>query len=163
MAKHKKHRQKAVRIYDGLYTLMRHDPENPFSCFYCGEPASGVDHQPPISRVSDYQSIQLKREIYLKVPCCEECNNLVGEELTIDLLERERFVKHKLDKKYRKLADSPYWTEKELAQLKGRLKEHIENHVNRLEWLERRINYSGGVQWYADSLDNPESKLYLAS
>ena len=42
---------------DGLYAVFRHDSENPWTCFYCGEPASTLDHQPPISRVSDYRAV----------------------------------------------------------------------------------------------------------
>lgn len=80
-------------IYESRYKLVR-DVANPFDCFYCGEMASSIDHVPPISRVSDYESFGLDEEVYIKVPCCRECNGLLGSSLQESVEDR---IEHSKD------------------------------------------------------------------
>lgn len=146
------------------YKMFRHDQDNPFVCFYCGEPASTMDHQPPISRVYDYRAMGLQYECYVKVPCCEQCNSLLGATLTLDLIERQAVLKRRLEDKYHRVLDTPPWKPGEpRAKLVGRLREHVENHRKRREWIQARLDYAGGINAYLDAVESDSGPFRLVS
>ena len=62
--------------YADIYKVFRHNPQNPFICFYCGDPADTADHCPPLNRVDSYRGLGAGREFYVKVACCAECNKI---------------------------------------------------------------------------------------
>lgn len=55
-------------------------------CHYCGQRANTFDHVPPL-RYAD-----LSKDPFLKVPCCSQCNMILGDSLTLDLEERKSYV-----------------------------------------------------------------------
>ena len=69
-------------------------------CFYCGAPATCLDHSPPLSRVSDYEALKMTIPEYLKVPCCGECNLLLGDSLQDNLQSRHEHLKALLTARY---------------------------------------------------------------
>ncbi len=148
---------------DALYTIFRHDPESPFACFYCGESASTLDHQPPVSRIYDYRAMGLRHECYVKVPACEECNNLLGATLTLDLLEREMVLRRKLEERYRRALEMPPWARGELRQLRGRLRQHVENHQRRRDWIQRRLDYSRGINAFLETVELGDGPVRVVS
>lgn len=145
-----RNRDEAIKKYGHLYTVFRQDRYGVefFKCFYCGDPADQIDHQPPITRVSDYRSLGLVHELYISVPCCAECNQLLNDELTADLLEREVVLKDRLAKKYRRVLRSRTWTPEDIqdAEIVGNLKKFVRGHARRKRRIEDRVDYAGGIR-----------------
>jgi 5-methylcytosine-specific restriction endonuclease McrA len=142
-------RDEALAKFGGIYRLFRPGKYGGefFKCVYCGDPADEIDHQPPITRVPDYRTFGLERELYITVPCCRECNILLSDALTIDLLEREVILKNKLAKKYRRVLKGRTWTEQEIrdAEFKGTLKKFVGGHARRRDRIEVRLDYEEGI------------------
>lgn len=138
------------RNHEHLYTLFYHALPNRFECFYCGAPAPDRDHCPPLSRVNDYKSLRLHREEYLKVPCCPECNELLGDSLQENIHERHDHLKRKLKKRYAKIYKMPYWEEPEIAALGFNLQTEVRHAMRVFEAIESRLEYVRGVQAYYD-------------
>lgn len=137
------------------YRVFYHDPENRFSCFYCGSRNEiTMDHQPPISRVYDYEALRLRESDFVKVPCCRECNSLLGNELTETLFERKSLLDKKLAAKYRRALKTPYWSGDEVGQLGRFLRDIVESASDRAEWVLSRMEYTTGIQAYADAREN---------
>jgi 5-methylcytosine-specific restriction endonuclease McrA len=143
-------RDQALATWGDLYRLFRPGRYGGeyFKCFYCGDPADEIDHQPPVTRVADYRTLGLDHEMYITVPCCRECNQLLSDALTADLLEREVLLKNKLAKKYRRLLDSRTWTDQDIAdaELRGSLKKLVKGHAKVKDRIELRIDYADGVR-----------------
>ena len=147
------YRKEALLKYGEIYTRFVHDDENHYTCFYCGEPGNQYDHQPPITRVSDYRSLGLATEKYIKVVSCAECNGMASDYLSETILDRADFVDKKLKQKYKKIMLSPVWDETDIeqAQLRGRLRQSVKNHSNKLVRILDRIDYGYGVHRYVDA------------
>lgn len=143
-------RKELKKLYGDLYKLFYVEGKR-YNCFYCGEPAEGVDHQPPLSRVADYQSLGLLFEQYLKVPCCPECNSLAGKTLTISLLERDELIKDRIEHKYKSVLNTGmFWTKRAIreAELKGYLRDYVSAHSAEQRRILERLDYREGVVQY---------------
>lgn len=114
-------------------------------CVYCGEPADCVDHVPPLSRVYDFRTLQVP-EKYFRVKCCTACNNMLGNTLQSDLLERIDVAKGMLRKRLGKRDVSYLWVEEDLDDLGPNLRSHIGSNMRKTESLVRRIDYRGGLR-----------------
>lgn len=127
------------------------DPSGWLRCFYCGLPADTFDHQPPLSRVHDYEALSLIHEEYVKVPCCRECNSMLGASLNSCLIDRERQLKKLMQHKYRASLKVPDWPKEELAQLGKNMRSEINVAIEARDAVEMRLDYSGGVNaWIRD-------------
>jgi hypothetical protein len=76
-----------------------------------------------------------------KVPCCLECNTILGNKLILSIGERRNHVRQKLRKKYKKFLFMPRWDEDELAELDSDLAEHIRRASNFSEHLKKRLSW----------------------
>jgi hypothetical protein len=76
-------------------------------CVYCGQWAGSDEHFPPRSAISSG----------VILPACIECNGLAGNFHPFDFESRVKHVKDRLRSKYRKLLDSPDWSEEELEEV----------------------------------------------
>lgn len=127
------------------------DPNGWLRCFYCGAPADTFDHQPPLSRVHDYEALSLANEVYVKVPCCRECNTLLGASLNECLIGRERQVKKLLMHKYRRALKTPDWPEIDVKKLGKNMRSSVKAALEVRDAVELRLDYSGGVNaWIRD-------------
>jgi hypothetical protein len=91
---------------DPKYREIRIRYQNQIVCFYCGFPASGVDHQPPLSRIDEYIKVRKakKRPIHLlKVSCCGECNRLLGNSVFSSFEAKLENLRRRLKKKYARI------------------------------------------------------------
>lgn len=120
------------------------------TCYYCGDPASDVEHVIPkafIQHLRDLGDMELWNEIgwysnRLKlVKSCRECNVLLGSKYFGTALERKAFVKKALRRRYKKLLTMPIWTDRELGQLDGQLQNFVIEGVIRKERLMRRLRF----------------------
>lgn len=135
-------------VYEVLYKCFIGKDNN--ECFYCGDRAETWDHQPPISRVDDYRALNFEREIFIKVPCCKECNSLAGDTLTSSLIERDTLIKTKIFERYHKILSTPRWDEEELDELGPVLRQSVEEIQLRRIDIDRRLDYRDGVYTYLE-------------
>lgn len=122
-------------------------------CFYCGEPADTIDHCPPLSKVDAYRALRLANEMYLRVPCCRECNSLLGDSLQDDILQRERDCKARLARKYYRVLKLAEWTPEELAEMGPGLRKMIAGMGKIRTSVEARLEYAGGVNVWLDEYE----------
>ena len=125
-----------------------------FKCFYCGEPANSIDHCPPISKCEYYKDI---KNHYL-IPCCLNCNNLLANKTNFTPLERLACLKELLKKKYKTILQMPDWTDEELKEVKGQLKEYIQHEISKKEQLLRRLAW---IPNYDEDDFNDDLTYYL--
>lgn len=139
----RKTRQAAMQKYYRKHPFCELD-----KCYYCGsETAKNTqgDHIPPISWAYalgfDYLT-EKENAPFLIVPCCTECNNALGDKKYFTLNKRKGFIASHLRSRYRKLRESPMWTEDDLAELDGRLEEQIRTLQDQRLLVERRIAWA---------------------
>jgi len=137
-----------------LYTNINGDRgDYYYLCVYCGSPASERDHVPPLSRVDDYRSLMLKKEIYIKVPSCVQCNGIGASILDDTFLDRVERIKSKIAEKHKKKISYPEWDEEDLAELDYELKTKVLEGVELKKTITNMVNYYEGVDLVLDHLD----------
>lgn len=153
-------RKQATSIYGDLYTFFQHNPQNPFTCFYCGDTASCMDHVPPLSRVDDYRALRLRHEYYIKVPCCNECNSVLGNSLQIHIIDRVCDAHDILENRHKKHLKCKAWTKQALdyAQFRGRLKSYVLASENMRKYIADRVDYWKGLNAFLEEID-PEHEI----
>lgn len=144
-----------LKHYEERYHVATGEREPLFwRCVYCGLPAETKDHVPPISRVSDYESFNLALEVYIKVPCCVECNVMLGSELQESFFQRAEVIKDKLSRKYRRHINTVEWDEEELEELGPTLLSKVVEGRGKSDRALARIDYYAGVdlvlEWIQD-------------
>src|SRR5262249_34750965 len=85
-------------------------------CTYCGQPASGWDHVPPlhyIERLTEEQRFPPQAAL----PACAECNGLFGGVLLTTLDARRKLLRERLRRKYRRVVNMPECSDDEIADL----------------------------------------------
>lgn len=119
------------------------------TCYYCGEPASDIEHVIPrafLRRIRAVGDPQLLADIGLYssrlkvVPSCKECNSLLGTKYFGTTLERRAFVQGRLRSRYRLDLAVPAWTGRELAELRGTLQRFVVEAQARKERIQRRVS-----------------------
>lgn len=93
-------------------------------CKYCGEAADGKDHFIPKAFTLTMQNLgwSVKEVI---VPCCRECNSTAGAKVFRTLTEKRKYIQSQYRIKYKKLINSPDWTEAEIEQVGPTLQSHV--------------------------------------
>jgi hypothetical protein len=116
-------------------------------CYYCGSIAGDIDHVVPkivLKMLSDLGDEEVRRRLInpnriLTVAACHECNVLLGASYFDTLAERKNHLKQKLKKRYARLLSMPEWTEDEIKQLRGRMRDHIRGEMARRALMRQRI------------------------
>jgi hypothetical protein len=111
-------------------------------CNYCGEWGGTRDHVVPHSYASRSGVRDFSES--LVVPCCLECNSLLGNRLFPSIEARGRWIGKSLRRRYKKLLSAPVWTVDELSELGPSLRQSIMADAkrrsvvrNRILWAER--------------------------
>lgn len=94
-----------------------------FLCYYCGELADSRDHFPPLAAQHTPASVGVK---HVLVPCCRECNNLLGASSQNTLAGRAQYLKERLRRRYAAELRFKEWAPDELAELGPSLRAEIE-------------------------------------
>lgn len=127
-------------------------------CAYCGMPATDKDHLTPVRY--NYSRRPKNRNSFTQetVPCCRECNSLLGSKFIIGVRERAGEIAVCLEVRYSKILKAPIWTEEEIATLGTSLQRAIRaKQFQREEVLERIRNATSvfyGIQERATPLWN---------
>lgn len=110
-------------------------------CTYCGMPADTVDHLTPVSYSRPRRPGYTPSSCGPTVPCCRECNTLLGAVALFTVAERAAELSDRLESRYRKVLGAPVWNEEELVALGPSLEASIRaKQFLRLELLERLRN-----------------------
>ena len=146
-------RKKLLEQYHSRYRILNAE-RGPFYnlCIYCGLPATCRDHVPPLSRVSDYESLGLKREMYLLVPSCTQCNHLLGNSLQDTLIDRVEYLKDKLSRRFVKKLQAQDWDDDELLELGPTLRSYVAVETAKDIAVKKRIEYYLGIDSVMDEL-----------
>lgn len=118
-------------------------------CYYCGEPATGVDHTVPqvlLRRLQDLGDEYVNNVLAhwnrrFTVPCCIGCNSLLGAEYHNSLRERKAALKRKPQRRFKKLLAIPSWTDSELGRLDPMLRNYVLSQLVQQEVVRRRLAY----------------------
>lgn len=115
---------------------------NSTPCHYCGMIATGIDHVPPLAiRAAFVDNGLITRWQIKDVPCCKECNSVLGANAPFSLTERRHLVKQYLRRKYAHYLKAPDWTDNELSELGHTLGSMIKNNQLLKETIKLRIDY----------------------
>lgn len=109
-------------------------------CTYCGDSATSVDHVVPLTYASPTGNRKgVNPDIRKKaVPCCCECNSLLGSKSYFTISERAEFLSQRLAVRHRKLLALPIWSDEEIDLLRGNLRQNVKaNQKKRLVVIER--------------------------
>lgn len=116
-------------------------------CYYCGLTATGIDHVVPRNMLKRIGELDLEPSPLrvLKVPCCKECNNLLGGSYDESLLTRKRRLRQSLKRKYAKILKHPKWGHLDRSGIGYTLDSHLAYSeqqrvmiLNRLAWKYRK-------------------------
>lgn len=132
----------------GLYTHApaERSPHGWPLCVYCGQPADSLDHQPPLSRVDDYQKLYLEREQYWQVKACKPCCEILGNDLHKDIFVRIEALKYRLQRSLRRHDAALSWEDDELSELGRSLRSKISGSAAVMAAMQPRIDYMGGLR-----------------
>lgn len=148
-------KRQETQVYEDRYKIINGE-RGEFShlCVYCGLPADTRDHVPPISRVSDYESLGLNVEIYIKVPACSECNTLLGDSIQNSFMERAEELKNKLSRKFSRQLANIDWEEDEINDLGPNLRSYVKSSVRNGKTIVKRIDYYYGVDSVSEQISD---------
>jgi hypothetical protein len=131
-------------LYNQLYAELPVTAlQDRFRCFYCGQEAGTIDHQPPLAVIGSMVTSGMSFDC-VKVPCCHSCNSHLGSFPSITLSERFEELKNRLRAKYRKeLRLQGQWTIDEILELGPSLRQMVFGSVRLGIDAEERLLYPG--------------------
>jgi hypothetical protein len=144
MSEHRMVRKLNLKLYSQLYSELPVERlQDRYRCFYCGQEAGTIDHQPPLSVIGSLITSGMSFDC-VKVPCCHSCNSHLGALPTITLSERFEALKDRLRQKYRKeLRLQGQWTVDEVFELGHSLRSMVLGAVAIGLDAEERLLYPG--------------------
>jgi len=117
-----------MKVTDGL-----------FDCEYCGQRAWGRDHVIPLAVTFSGKRKKGHRGVGVTVPCCHECNSILGDRPILTVQERAAFLVRAYRKHYQTLLKMPEWTDEELDDLQSSLRASILHALREQAVLKNRI------------------------
>lgn len=137
MSKYSKSRKTLEALHNHKYT--RHYTNEGFYCFYCNDPADGLDHVPPVS-VIDMLSYAKRKESHIPavlLPCCTECNSALGGRVLTNVEDRLLYLESYYDKYFKK--QQAMWSEEEINELGSSLQNSVRARQERLQRYVHKI------------------------
>jgi hypothetical protein len=137
-------------------------------CYYCGLPATTVDHVIPVSMLADlstlgddeaFEALTSRFRKHL-VPACRECNSILGNKYVDSLAKRREYVKKRLRTRYDRFLETPDWNDSELSQVSDMLQGYIVHSIAKRDLIRQRIAWSQGSP--DDFEDTHRSRLSVA-
>jgi hypothetical protein len=109
----------------------------PYACYYCGDPATCLDHVIPHSFLNDLGAARTYSSGV--IPACAECNLLLGAAVFESLDERRRHVAWKVRVRYKKLLAEPEWSEREIMELGLAMRKDVRQAQERRRYILLRL------------------------
>lgn len=117
-------------------------------CTYCGDtPAEDLDHVIPVAYTNNRTYTK-----DLVVPCCKECNGLLGSKSYMTIGDRAGYLAKAYRKKYAKVLKYPTWTQEELDELNGRLRQNVQQGQLLKALTQMRIEYCEYIRIISPSI-----------
>jgi hypothetical protein len=104
-------------------------------CVYCGDWYQCRDHYIPVywsGRPRTYESWEV-------VPCCIECNSILGGQPIFGLQERAKHLIFKYTKRLRPLNRIPEWSEAELEEMGYNMRTQIKSYLLMRDVYEHKL------------------------
>lgn len=136
-------RKRALQRVGGFYK--KHPLIRPDVCFYCGlSHPPDIDHTPPLSWAYALgPSWFFDRNVNLwLIPCCRECNSLLGDKPIHTAKDRKRFIAGRLEERYQEFLQHPKWTDDEIGELTGKLRKEMQKYMDDKRVMVRRIAWA---------------------
>lgn len=129
--------------------------ERVIACFYCGDnTAITRDHIIPVSMSSETRSYNEKDV----VPCCRECNSLLGNKALLTVEDRAMYLAERLTTRYASTLRAFGYGEDEINTFGPMLKSMVRANVNMKSYIVSRIDHCHKI---AGSLYSEESVSHL--
>jgi hypothetical protein len=75
------------------------------------------------------------------VPACLECNSTAGARVFSTPIKKQEYIRQRYRRRYKKLLESPDWTEIELADLGYSLQSYIKGSQEAKKILKKRLKW----------------------
>lgn len=132
-------------------------------CVYCGGPFECLDHVFPVCVSSrlDLKCERVRKHLaggLVIVPSCQECNTLAADMPFVSVLEKRRWIKAALKKKYKGLLAMVVWDADDLDSLGHSLRSSVVSNMHkgyllrlRLAWPEtpRLVGWDGFLKLFS--------------
>jgi hypothetical protein len=105
-------------------------------CVYCGLTATGRDHLLPRAWSGDRA-----RLFVATVPCCPECNGLLGAKCGPNVTERREFVHEALSRKHASTLRTPDYTLEQINEFEGGMRIFVRAAIARKRDLRERLDW----------------------
>ena len=107
-------------------------------CVYCRDISDSRDHVIPRSA-----SDQLGQDFshHLVVPCCRNCNSVLGNRGGSEIRDRAWFLLRRLQEKHARLLLVPDWTKEALSEMGGKLRRKISADLRKRDRLKSRLDW----------------------
>lgn len=130
---------------------------HPGQCFYCADPATVLDHVPPLAWADALESMRRRSSIpYALVPACCDCNTTLGDRALLSMCERAAHIERRLAKTYEKRFS--LWSEDETREMSPMFQTMIKARRSLLAGMLQRIRHLErcaihGDEWLSDALE----------
>jgi len=138
-------------------------------CCYCGVTEDIQFHH--VIPISFSNKKRVRRELHLRqntVGCCGQCNRLLTNYFPMTIPEGAEYLERRLVLKYKKVLDSPLWSDEELEKMGEKMMRRIVHQMSlRLALIERlrhlgvmaRLNVS--ITDYWDAVDEGKTSMII--
>lgn len=111
-------------------------------CAYCGFQATDLEHIIPYSFLygderTKHDRVGIKKDILTW--SCSECNSLAGDLVFDNFWEKKKYICERVIIRYKKLISSPLWTNDEIDELDGNLREYVMYNQLYIQALKTRV------------------------
>lgn len=106
-------------------------------CIYCGDPANVTEHLIPFSFLSCKTTGS--RDVGLRSDACQACNGRLSDKVFESLDLRVQFANDKIAGALAKVKTASTWSNRELAELSGSLRQFVRAQIVARQELERRV------------------------
>ena len=119
------------------------------NCFYCGDIPNSQDHIIPWSMINSIEK-HSGSDKGPRTPSCMVCNGILSSFFFDSLHERCEYVKQYLLKKHSKLLKIKDWSEKDLKEIDGKLKNHVIRQLNLKKEMMPRIFWQNSKEFVSE-------------
>ena len=112
------------------------------NCTYCGvQWGETRDHVTPVSFTHFSRTFDGTKT----VPCCKECNALLGNRMFVSVPTRAAYLAGRLKEKNKKLLRIPDWSEEDLEEMSPRMAKSIKATIDERDMMKQRIEHCEAV------------------
>lgn len=113
------------------------------NCTYCGAwDGDQLDHVVPVSYNHNISRKSTNKVSYRNtVPCCRECNSLLGARLYFTIPSRAAYLLGTYERRYKKLLSQPDWSDEEIEELGPSMRTSITQSMKDKKEVRRQLEH----------------------